>query len=131
MINNPDDLVNRAQRFALAIPMRYRGNKVEVWQEATTVNVSTSGILFRPAQPFLPPRVLHIALALPALISGKSGAEIRCRGTFVRQVSGASQEEAPMFAVTIGRCRIVRKRGRSGEVSSLGPAASVTVTWKN
>jgi hypothetical protein len=107
--NDQQGFVQRAKRFAVAIPIRYRRRKSAEWREGTTVNVSVSGILVRGSESSKPPATLDFALTLPTVASGKPGAEIRCRGTLVRKIEGAGHEET-VFAVSIERYRIVRKR---------------------
>lgn len=103
------DFVQRAKRFAVAIPVRYRRSKSAEWREGTTVNISASGILVRASDSSKPPATLDFALALPVVAQGEPGAEIRCHGSLVREVEDADHEET-IFAVSIGRYRIVRKR---------------------
>ncbi|MGH9354285.1 MAG: PilZ domain-containing protein [Terriglobia bacterium] len=104
------DSAQRAQRFAVEIPVRYRETGSVDWQEGTTVNVSASGILFRSAQSLRPRTALDVALTLPVAISGEAPAEIGCRGTVVREVRDSSHHEVPMLAVSIARYRFVHKR---------------------
>jgi len=74
----------RAQRYAMATPLRFREQGESEWHAASTLNVSRSGVLFRADGP--PPDVLRgieFVLALPLLGTGP-GAEVRCTGRVVR-----------------------------------------------
>lgn len=111
--------MQRAQRFALEMPIRYRGTGNVDWHEGTTINISTSGILFRAAASARPPADVQITVAFPAVIPGHAGAELRCRGTLIREVSGSSPHAAPVFAVAIGRCRIARRRDHAKNLNNI------------
>lgn len=102
--------VARAQRFAVKMPICYRPKNAKDWQEGTTVNVSASGVLFRAAHVLTTPGGLHLTLCLPIVIPGEPGAEIRGQGTIIREVRGAAAAETPLFALSIERYRIVRKK---------------------
>ncbi|MGH9344414.1 MAG: PilZ domain-containing protein [Terriglobia bacterium] len=102
--------MQRAQRFAVEIPIRYRETGSADWQEGTTVNISASGILFRSARSFRPRTALDVALTLPVAISGEAPAEIGCHGAVVRVVRDSSRPRMPMLAVSIARYRFVHKR---------------------
>ena len=74
----------RATRYAMATPLRFRGHGESEWRGASTLNVSRSGVLFRADGP--PPGVrrdVEFILALPLLGTGPR-AEIRCTGRVVR-----------------------------------------------
>lgn len=107
----------RAQRFALEIPIRYCSIGTVVWHEGKTVNISTSGILFRTADLLQPSTALNIALSIPFAIPDEAHVQIRCRGRLIRDASGAGG--AHVFAVSTGRYRIVRLPRRSREAQSM------------
>ncbi len=109
------EFVQRAQRFALEIPVRYREKDAVDWQEGTTVNVSASGILFRAAKSLKPRTVLDVALTLPVAISGEGAAEIGCRGTVVREALDSGHQNTAVIVVSIARHRFVHKRRDSGD----------------
>ncbi|HTV54652.1 MAG TPA: hypothetical protein VMI06_07035 [Terriglobia bacterium] len=108
--NTSKYFVARAQRFAVKIPICYRPQDADDWQEGTTVNVSASGVLFRAAHTLTTPGGLQFTLCLPIVIAGDAGAEIRGHGTIIREVPGAAAAETPLFALSIERYRIVRKK---------------------
>lgn len=101
--------VQRAQRFAVEIPIRYREKGNTDWQEGTTVNISASGILFRSKQSWRPQTVLDVALTLPVAISGESPAEIGCQGHVVRKATASGNSKTLLLAVSIARYRFVHK----------------------
>lgn len=101
--------VQRAQRFAVEIPIRYREKGSVGWQEGTTVNISASGILFRSKRFWRPRTVLDVALTLPVAISGESPAEIGCQGSIVRKATASGNSKTLLLAVSIARYRFVHK----------------------
>jgi len=99
---NPEtDLVPRAPRFTLQIPVHYRVPGESQWRHGTTENISRSGVLFRTEQLLQPNERLEISLELPTDIFGLAAAEIVCRGEIVRQVDRADQGMSPVLAARI------------------------------
>jgi PAS domain S-box-containing protein len=85
---NPEtDLVPRAPRFTLQLPVHYRLHGETLWRHGTTENISRSGLLFRTEQLLQPHARLEISLELPTDVFGITAAEIVCRGEIVRQVN--------------------------------------------
>jgi PAS domain S-box-containing protein len=78
----------RAQRFNLHLPMKYRQVGEHDWREATTENISRSGLLFQADETLSPNVQLEINLVLPVEIAGLSAAEVVCRGEVVRRQDG-------------------------------------------
>lgn len=103
------DLARRARRFAVEIPIRYRETGRTAWQEGTTLNISTSGVLFRSAKALKTDTPLDIAFVLPVVIPGETPGEIRCRGTVIRGVPGSGSDGAPMLGVAIANRRFVHQ----------------------
>lgn len=103
------DVVQRAQRFAIEIPIRYREKGVAEWQKSATVNISASGILFRSKQTWRTRTVLDVILTLPVAVSGEAAAEIGCRGTVVRKTAARGRTNTALIAISIARYRFVHK----------------------
>ena len=74
----------RAQRFPIHIPMRFRQSGDPAWSEATTINISRSGVLFHADKPLQPQTVLEILMELPTEIAGELPANVICCGPVVR-----------------------------------------------
>ncbi len=74
----------RATRFPITTSLLYRERGEPEWRQASTINVSHSGVLFRPDGPLpAPDRVLDFVLALP--LTGETPAShVRCTGRVVR-----------------------------------------------
>ena len=109
-VKDEADFTQRAQRFTIEIPIRYRETGTAAWLEGTTVNISKSGILFLAKQNLQPHTTLDVTLTLPAAISGEAPAEIKCRATIVREGFEAGRSGPPILAVSIVRCRFLHKR---------------------
>lgn len=103
----------RARRFSTEILIRYREMGSREWKEGTSVNISTSGVLFRPAVRLRPTAELEIKFMLPVAIRGDTPAEIRCKGIAVREVSNPRQLGTPLIAVAIAHHRFVRQEPSS------------------
>ena len=100
----------RAQRFVIELPIRYRELGTADWHVGKTVNISMSGVLFRSAQALQPQTTVEIALTLPVAISGECPAELGCRGTVVRRVSIEKSDDSSVLAASILRYRFVHQR---------------------
>jgi hypothetical protein len=92
---------NRAQRFQLHLPLRYRSLGEKKWHEGTTENISRSGLLFQAEELLQPAAQLEINLVLPAEIAGLSATEVVCRGEVVRTVTPEGAEVSPALAAKI------------------------------
>lgn len=106
---NKTGFAKRAQRFVIELPMRYRLKGDAGWSEGTTVNISTSGVLFQASRVLEPQSEIDIALTLPVAISGEAPAEIGCRGMVVRKVSAKGHGKRSLLAASIVRYRFVHK----------------------
>lgn len=102
---------NRARRFPLRIPVRYRLPSSRGWLEASTENVSCSGILFRADYSFKPTTTLDLRLELPRIGSAdKVHGEVVCKGEVVRVESAQPFGIPPAVAVAIHYYRLEQKR---------------------
>ena len=100
----------RAQRFAVELPVKYRESGAANWRRGATLNMSTSGVLFRAEEP-LPPRTrIEMELTLPAALPDSPRAEIKVRGTVVRRSLQAEGNAAPVLGASIQSYRLGRPR---------------------
>lgn len=102
---------DRAQRFPIRVPVRYRIPRSPDWFSACTENVSCSGVLFRSECVFEPTTTLDLRLELPR-INNKNGvrAEIVCKGEVVRVEQAYPVGIPPAVAVAIHNYRLAQKR---------------------
>jgi DNA-binding response OmpR family regulator len=87
-----DDVGLRAPRISVHVPLRYRVAGQKTWHDATTENISRSGVLFTSHESLDPKVELEISLKLPPELEGIGGAEVVCRGEVVRTVMPRAAE---------------------------------------
>ena len=75
--HNTPEPSQRAQRFEIKVPIRYRVRNQETWREGHTENISQSGLLFRAPEPLSEDTVIELTFALPATLEGETGATCR------------------------------------------------------
>jgi len=92
--------VPRAPRFPLPLLLRYRCAPA-TWCEATTLNVSRSGLLARLPGPLPPNGDIDLVLALPPC-DAFPGARVRCAASVVRRRDGG------LVALAIQRYRFLK-----------------------
>ncbi len=92
---------DRAKRFYIQLPLRYRELGEANWHKGTTQNISRSGLLFQAEGSLLPRAELEISLVLPAEIAGLAPAEVVCRGEVVRSIAPQGSTIAPALAARI------------------------------
>jgi hypothetical protein len=101
---------NRAERFQIRIPVRYREPHGGVWLEGKTENISRSGILFRTESLLSPKTTVEMRLALPAVIRNEAPGEVLCKGVVVRTEQSKITGAPPALAVAIRHYRFARGR---------------------
>ncbi len=75
---------DRAQRYPLAAPFRYRRLGEAEWSAGTTVNISSSGVLFVAESPIRPGMAIEVWFTLPPPQARAEGAEVVGSGFVVR-----------------------------------------------
>jgi hypothetical protein len=99
---------DRARRFVLQMPLRYRVAGNGEWSKGTTENISCSGVLFRGEGFAEPDAPLEISLVLPEKILGERAAEVVCKGRVVRSRKSSRLDAPSELASTISRFRFIR-----------------------
>jgi hypothetical protein len=100
------ELINRATRYDLEFPVRYRPLGALKWRQGKTTNISRSGVLFWPEEgdeAIGTGSMLEVMLTL-APEGQAAKVEVLCRGPVVRCESG--EERAAALAVRIARYRM-------------------------
>jgi hypothetical protein len=100
----------RARRFSIEMPLRYRVNAEAAWRKGTTENISCCGVLFRGDFLLEPGTPIEMSMVLPVGVFGNGAAEVICNGVVVRATSAAGFEGMPALATTISHYRLVRPR---------------------
>jgi hypothetical protein len=99
---------NRAVRFEIQMPLRYRLNGESKWWKGTTENISRSGVLFQGEEFAKPNTPLEMSLVLPVINFGVRSAEVVCKGIVVRSERPNGARALPALATTISYCRFIR-----------------------
>ena len=95
---------DRAQRFVVQLPIRYKRIGGQWWFEGKTENISRSGILFRADRVLKLRTAIQMSFTLPAWEKGKSPGEVLCEGRIVRTVAAVGTHR-PYVAASIERYR--------------------------
>jgi PilZ domain len=111
-------LGQRARRFAVRLPVKYRELGATAWREGTTVNISSTGVLFEAAEALAPQMTIDMAVTLPAALRGAPPAEVVGRGTVVRSTP---MPDSAIVGASVRHYRIVRRE--QDESSAHGTAA--------
>ncbi len=98
----------RAQRFAIQAPLRYRETNDVQWLEGHTENISNSGVLFRASEILRPDIPVELTFVLPVNKRGEVSATVFCHGRTVRTILPAATDESPSIAVKILKYRLNR-----------------------
>ena len=93
--------LHRAERFTLALAVRYKRRGTDHWTDGLSVNISRTGVLFNTAEaPLSCGAEVDFLVHLPA-IEGASGGAARCFGRVARVVLPVAAGDQPAIAVTI------------------------------
>ncbi|MGH9325158.1 MAG: PilZ domain-containing protein [Terriglobia bacterium] len=103
---NKGGFAQRAQRYELQLPLRYRELGTRAWHEGVTVNMSAAGVLFEAAQVLQRFTMVEMTVALPGVPPGL----IAGRGTVVRSTEAADADRRGYVAASIRHYRFVRHR---------------------
>jgi hypothetical protein len=98
----------RAFRFALPLPLRYRSRGARRWRDGRIENISRTGVLFSTEELLDLRTRLEMRFVLPV---GTFSPAVMCRGHVVRTVLPSGPEAFPRFAATISGYLFVRGTG--------------------
>lgn len=101
------DTGDRASRYPVTVPIRFRPLGEIGWTEAMTINLSCSGVLFEANEPFLTDTPIEMSFELPVEFGGDS--EVTCRGQVVRTMMPPATDAPPSIAATITEFRFTQK----------------------
>jgi hypothetical protein len=91
----------RAQRFAIAMPIQYRLLDDVTWLDGEVESISRTGVLFRCAEIMEVATPIQMRFELPAEFGGQTGALVICRGEVVRTVLPPADDAPKRLAATI------------------------------
>lgn len=86
------ELQQRAQRYPVAAPVRFRHVGHLGWRSGRTLNLSRSGVLFESEAVLPAGTVVDLAISLPTRASGEVGKTMIATAIVVRQLA---PEDAP------------------------------------
>lgn len=90
----------RERRLKHVVPVLYRVSGTDEWIEATSENLSRSGLLFRTEQELALGTVLELRLEMPEELTGEWVPEVNLRGTVARVTNASTKaKEAKSFLV--------------------------------
>jgi hypothetical protein len=97
--------VPRATRFAMNLPVRYRTPGEARWSYGMTINISSTGVLFRAGRALPPRAAMDIEVVLPGDEEGS--ARVVGRGSVTRSAADASGDDH-IVAATLDGSDLVR-----------------------
>jgi PilZ domain-containing protein len=98
----------RAPRFALVLPLRYRRQGGDTWEEGSMRNISRSGLLFTSQQLHPLSTRIELTFALPKVIPDEPPGTVRCEGDIVRSALSATDSHPAAIAIRIVDYEFVR-----------------------
>lgn len=104
----------RAQRFAIHTPLRYRMAGEGEWGQGMIVNISESGVLFRTGQRVGTNPGVEMRFSLSTGISGEAAVQVVCRGVIARTVSETGSTAVTAQAARITKFHFVRPGRTAG-----------------
>jgi len=107
-VNTTANGSERAQRFAIAMPIQYRPLSDLTWLDGQVENISRSGVLFRAERVMDVATLLQMRFELPAEFGGQTGALVVCRGEVVRTLLPPTEDAPQRLAARILDYRFVR-----------------------
>ena len=102
----PPSGLPRASRFVVRLPVRYRTAGDLDWRVGFTVNISRSGVLFRPERVVEPKTPIDMILVLPGGVAGEPPSRLRCQGEVVRTTPAAEADVPPSVAAAVDDYRL-------------------------
>jgi hypothetical protein len=90
-----------ARRMSVAMKARYRELGSNAWHEATTENMSQSGVKLQGTPLLRENTPVEVVLEMPEHITGTPNSKVVCNGQVVRTISSSKNEPGPGFAVRL------------------------------
>jgi len=91
----------RAPRFELLLPLRYRTQGWDEWEEGSLRNISRSGLFFSAQRSYSINTRIELTFTLPKVLRDEPPGAVRCQGQVARSVLSATEEDRPAIAVRI------------------------------
>ncbi len=100
MLFDNDNNRRKTSRFPIVREIRYRVSTRDNLFETgvgSTVNISSSGVLFSTEKPILPGRRIEVAISWPAELNRNTALKLVARGRIVRVEGGVAAAELQNF----------------------------------
>ncbi len=116
--DHQSESLQRAGRYPVRTPIRFRIHGQDEWHEGVTENISRTGVFL--VSPFLlrAGAKVEMVLSLPSEVLGGNRAEMIGQGRVVRQRRSSSLDQPSGMATTIDRYRLARKAATPQESPS-------------
>ncbi|MGH9431024.1 MAG: PilZ domain-containing protein [Terriglobia bacterium] len=98
----------RAQRFRIHAPLRYRTAGEGEWRAGMMVNISESGVLFQADHRLGSNPKMETRFSLSTGTSGEAVVQVVCRGVIARTVTGPESTRMTALAMRITKFQFLR-----------------------
>lgn len=102
-------MINRATRYDVHAPLRYRRVGEHAWLAGATCNISTTGVLFAAETALPPGTMLELSIALPRPTRFAVGPSLVGSGLIVRGTAEAASR-TPFLAAQMVDIKLVSDR---------------------
>lgn len=96
------------KRLPLVAKAFYREVGSDTWHEATTANMSQTGVKLHGKTVLKENTPIEVVFEMPEEIAGQPGSKVACSGRVVRVVESSDKEPAPAFAATLRDYHYIR-----------------------
>ena len=110
-----------ARRMSVAMKARYREAGSNAWHEATTENMSQTGVKLQGTPMLRENTPVEVVLEMPEHITGTPNSKVVCNGQVVRTINSAKNEPGPGFAVRLRDYRYSEKREPAPQLNNAEP----------
>ena len=101
----------RAPRYTIHLPLKYRPSGTADWWEGQTENISRSGVLFRTDHLMALQTPVDVLMSLPDEVGDTGSGMVVCHGRVVRTEPPRPYDPRSAVAVTIASYRLAHSSG--------------------
>lgn len=101
--------VPRERRLRHRVPVQFRPCESDAWSEATSENISRSGLLFRYSSALAVGTRLELVFEMPEELAGHCPAQAICSGSIVRVTADTSlrkQKQSFLIGFSVDHCEL-------------------------
>ncbi len=100
-VSDTKEKTERATRFVISMPLRYRMPGETAWHRGKVENISRTGVLFSAEELMDVASPVEMTFQLPVEIGGPGAAQVLCVGNVVRTVLPPTSDQPPAMAASI------------------------------